>query len=71
MQRKKGGPWRDFLPSAAWMDSVKVIWYGIKGILWQRLMVGPNGSNGGLMVNAALVWQATTDLGNPPVIVEL
>jgi hypothetical protein len=71
MQRKTVGPLRDILPGVAWLDAAKIIWYGVRGILWQRLMVGPNGSNGGLLVNAALVWQATTDVGNQPVIVEL
>jgi hypothetical protein len=55
----------------AWMDAVKVVFYGIRGILWDRLVVGPGGGNGGLMVNAALVWQSTTDVGNPVEIVEI
>ncbi|RDW63885.1 hypothetical protein BP5796_10387 [Coleophoma crateriformis] len=69
--REPAGLLRDFLPSMAWIDGLKVVWYGIKGILWQRLMVGPSGGNGGLLVNAALVYQSTTDIGNPIEIVEL
>ena len=69
--RKKGGVVLDLLPSYAWLDAIKVVWYGIKGILWQRLMVGPAGANGGLLVNAAVVYQSTTDVGNPVEIVEL
>lgn len=61
----------DIIPSMAWVDAVRVLFYGVRGILWDRLMVGPGGGNGGLMVNAALVWQSTTDVGNPVEIVEL
>jgi hypothetical protein len=71
MDRKKGGVVADILPSMAWIDASKVIWFGIKGFFWQRLMVGPAGANGGLLVNAAVVWQSTTDVGNPVEIVEL
>ncbi|RFU33680.1 hypothetical protein B7463_g2702, partial [Scytalidium lignicola] len=71
MARKKAGIIRDLLPSLAWLDAIRVIWYGIKGILWQRLMVGPSGGNGGVMVNAALVYQSTTELGNRAEIVDL
>ncbi|KAG4412737.1 hypothetical protein IFR04_014134 [Cadophora malorum] len=71
MERKKGGIIADVLPSLAWWDSLMVLYYGIKGILWQRLMVGPRGGNGGLMINAALVYQSTVDLGNSPEVVEL
>jgi predicted phosphohydrolase len=69
--RSKAGIIRDVIPSSAWVDALKVVWYGVKGILWQRLMVGPAGGNGGLMINAALVYQSTTDLGNPVEVVEL
>lgn len=71
MDRKRGGMIADFWPSYAWLDAAYVVYYGFKGILWQRLMVGPKGGNGGLMVNAALVYQSTTDLGNNPEVVEL
>lgn len=71
MDRKKGGVIADFLPSLAWIDALKVIWFGIKGFFWQRLMVGPGGAHGGLLVNAAVVYQSTTDVGNPVEIVEL
>ncbi|KAK8910948.1 hypothetical protein QC760_000021 [Botrytis cinerea] len=71
MERKRGGIIMDLMPSFAWVDAVKVIWYGVKGILWQRLMVGPAGGNGGLMINAAVVYQSSTDVGNPVEVVEL
>jgi hypothetical protein len=71
MGRKKGGVILDIIPSMAWIDAIKVVWYGIKGVLWQRLMVGPGGGNGGMMINAALVYQSTTDVGNPVEVIEL
>ena len=71
MAGKRGGILRDMIPTTAWVDAVKVILFGVRGILWDRLMVGPNGGNGGLLINAALVWQSTTDIGNPVEVVEL
>jgi len=71
MATKKGGVIQDILPSMACIDASKVLFYGFTGIIWDRLMVGPNGGNGGLMVNAALVYQSTVDVGNPVEIVEL
>jgi hypothetical protein len=71
MGRKKRGVVLDIIPSMAWIDAIKVVWYGIKGVLWQRLMVGPGGGNGGMMINAALVYQSTTDVGNPVEVIEL
>jgi hypothetical protein len=71
MAKKQGGIVLDFIPSSAWLDAMRVVWYGVKGILWQRLMVGPGGGNGGIMINAAIVYQSTTDVGNPVEIVEI
>jgi len=71
MGRKKGGILLDVIPNMGWIDAVKVVWYGIKGFLWQRLMVGPAGGNGGMMINAAVVYQSTTDVGNPVEVIEL
>jgi len=71
MDRKRPGVFGDFFPSSAWLDALRVVWYGIKGILWQHLMVGPKGANGSLLINAALVWQSTLDIKNPPEVVEM
>jgi hypothetical protein len=72
MARKKKGVIRDFLPSWAWLDALKVIWYGVRGILWRHLMVGSTGPNGGLFVNAALVsWKTEDIIGNRAEVVEL
>jgi hypothetical protein len=71
LSRTGGGILRDFVPSAAWLDTIKVLFHGVRGLLWDRLMVGPGGSNGCLLVNPALVWQSTISMGNEPEIVEL
>lgn len=54
-----------------WVDVLSVVFYGIRGVLWDRLMIGPAGGNGALLVNAAVVWQSTTDVGNRPQVVEV
>lgn len=66
-----GGVFTDVIPSGAWVDAAKVVWHGIKGIFWQWLMVGPAGGNGGILVNAALVYQSTTQVGNPVEVVDI
>lgn len=72
MARKNKGVIQDLLPSQAWLEALKVVWYGVKGILWQRLMVGSTGAPGGLLVNAALVsWRSANIIANPPEVVEL
>jgi hypothetical protein len=71
MEKTGYGVFSDAIPSGAWVNSFKVLFYGVRGILWDRLMVGPSGSNGCLLVNAAIVWQSTTDVGNVPEVVEL
>jgi hypothetical protein len=72
MAHRKAGILMDCLPSVAWLGTLKVVWYGVKGIVWQHLMVGPKGSNGGLLVNAALAhWSAADTINNQPEIVDL
>lgn len=68
---RDGGIVNDLIPSPAWIDAVRVIWYGVRGILWQYLMAGPRGGNGGILVNSALVYQSSLELRNRPEIVEL
>lgn len=72
MARKKKGIIRDFLPSLAWLDAVKVVLYEVRAILWRYLMVGSTGANGGLLVNAAVVsWKTAGTIGNSAEVVEL
>lgn len=71
MAKTGSGILSDAIPSAAWMDAVKVLFYGVRGILWDRLMVGPAGANGCLLVNPAIAWQSTTEVGNKATVVEI
>lgn len=67
---RKGGV-TDLIPNPGWIDAIKVIWHGVRGIFWQYLMAGQRGGNGGLLINAALVYQSTSNIGNKPEIVDL
>lgn len=72
MARKTKGVIKDILPSWAWLDALKVVWHGLGGILWQHLMAGSSGANGGLLVNAALVsWKTADIIGSSAEVVEL
>ncbi|KAG9244542.1 Metallo-dependent phosphatase-like protein [Calycina marina] len=54
-----------------WLDVGRVVFYGVRGILWDRLMVGKAGGNGSLLVNAAVVWGSTTDVGHKAIVVDI
>ncbi|KAI9731102.1 MAG: hypothetical protein M1818_007959 [Claussenomyces sp. TS43310] len=73
MSSTKHGVLHDLVPNASWIDALRVIWYGVKGVLWQYLMVGNKGANGGVLVNAALAYQSSNPprLGNPAEVVVL
>ena len=71
MASEGGGILGDIIPSMAWVDAIKVVWHGVKGILWQRLMVGPAGGNGSMMINPAILYQSTKEVGNLPEVVEI
>lgn len=71
MLKNRGGVLRDLVPSSAWVDVLRVFWYGVKGVLWQRLMVGRGEGGGGLLVNASIIYQTAVEGGNPAQIVEL
>jgi hypothetical protein len=69
LARPHRGVITDLVPSKAWVDALSVVWYGIRGILWQRLMVGREGARGSLLLNAAVVYQSTMDVGNEAQVV--
>lgn len=68
---RKGGIISDFFAVFQWIDGMRVIWHGVRGILWQKLMVRRTGNSGGLLVNAAMVYETSTDIGNPAEVVDL
>ena len=68
---KKAGILKDLLPSTAWIDALRVIWYDLRGLFWQRLMVGASSDSGGLLINAALMFDATKKLDNVAEVIDL
>lgn len=68
---RKDGLISDFFAFKQWIDVLRVIWYSILGILRQKLMARRTGNSGGLMINAAMVFETTTNIGNPPEVVDL
>jgi hypothetical protein len=66
----KNGILGDLIPSSRWLDAVKVTWYSLTNLV--RAYVGrPVKEEGGLLINAAMVYRNTTKIGNPPEVVEL
>jgi predicted phosphodiesterase len=49
--RGKHGPIYDIIPSGRWIDSLRVLIYGILSLVWQFIMLGGS-ADGSLMVNA-------------------
>lgn len=41
------------IPNACWLDAFKVLFYGIRSVVWQYAMLGGS-STGGVMINAAM-----------------
>ncbi|TDZ37718.1 putative rhamnogalacturonate lyase C [Colletotrichum spinosum] len=62
---------RDFFPHSGWLDALKILGYGIHGVIWKWLMVGPGGNTSSLMVNAAQMYGNTGRLGNPVEAVDM
>ena len=60
---------RDFFDPTAWVDALRVAWYGIQGVLWSQVWGGA--VTGTLMVNASLTYRSTGKLGNAPQIIDV
>ena len=71
MARPAKGPLHDLVPGARWVDALNVLRYGVASILWKWLMLGPGTNNGGLLVNASLMYGNSGKLGNPVTVVDL
>ncbi|KAK3944892.1 calcineurin-like phosphoesterase [Diplogelasinospora grovesii] len=54
-----------------WMDALKVVWHGVHNLLWKWIMAGPGSNNGGLMVNAAVMYGNTGKVRNRVSVVDL
>ena len=71
MARTGRGFLYDLVPSAAWIHAFNVVRYGIGSLIWKWVMLGPGTNNGGLMVNAAVVYGNTGKIGRPVIVVDL
>ncbi|KAL9604392.1 MAG: hypothetical protein Q9219_000580 [cf. Caloplaca sp. 3 TL-2023] len=67
--RKVAGFLRDFIDPVAWLDAGKVIWYGVKSIIWTQVWGGDG--RGTLMVNASLTYRSTGRLANAPQVINI
>ncbi|KAK3318312.1 calcineurin-like phosphoesterase [Apodospora peruviana] len=74
---RKGGPLRDLLlplssgAAGAWRDAFAVLWYGLNSVIWKWVMLGPGSNNGGLFVNAAVMYGNTGRATHPVTVVDL
>ena len=64
--RQKSGGLSDWFPVKACVDVAIVVMFGLLGILWTRVCGADE--NGGIMVNAALLYGNTGKLGIPQVV---
>lgn len=67
--RNERGVLTDIIAVTAWIDLVKLTLYGMLGILWIRVW-GVDGG-GSILVNSALMYRSSGQLGNPPQVVEI
>ena len=71
MSRPASGFVYDLLPSSRWVDAFNVLRFGIGSIAWKWVMLGPGTNNGGLMVNASVMYGDSGRLANPVTVVDL
>ena len=64
------GFFRGLIDPRSWLDVVRVCFYGISGILWERLM-GGEGPQPTTMVLASLMYNSTGVLENPAQVVDI
>jgi hypothetical protein len=69
MQRSRGGMLREFLALRSWLDIIRLVFYGLKGVLWSRVWGG--GDGGGMFINASLAYLDTGRLDNKPKVVDV
>lgn len=62
-------PLTELLDVPLYFKGTRLLWEDLKGLAWSRLWGGAR--QGSILVNAALTWQTTNRLGNPPQVVEL
>ena len=63
------GVMRDLVALWAWFDVIRIVLYGLLGVLWSKVWGAEE--EGTVMINAALMYRGTGKLGNPPQVVEV
>ena len=71
MSKPARGAFWDLIPSSRWLDVLKIVKHGMGSLLWKWIMAGPGSNNGGLMVNAAVMYGNTGKLRNKVTVVDL
>lgn len=67
--RKRNWYVADFMDIKTWINGSKILFWGLLGILWSGIWGGEK--SGGLMVNAALMYNNSGRLGNSPTAVDV
>ncbi|KAL1977814.1 hypothetical protein VTN31DRAFT_673 [Thermomyces dupontii] len=67
---RRGGPvwlgaFQDLISPRSWIDAVRVVFYGVVGVIWARVW-GGSYRGSGWMVNAACMYRSSGELRNPP-----
>jgi hypothetical protein len=69
LARKHRGLVADMLDVIAWLQLMRMLLYGLQGVVWDRVWGGTN--SGSLLVNASLSYKSTGKLGNAPQVVNI
>ncbi|TKA67327.1 hypothetical protein B0A49_04625 [Cryomyces minteri] len=69
MGREGGGGAGKLLDGWAWVECAKVVYYGVVGLVWNRVWGGDG--RPGVLVNASLMYNNSGELRNPPQVVDL
>ncbi|KAL8953949.1 MAG: hypothetical protein Q9222_000236 [Ikaeria aurantiellina] len=67
--RNQAGFFMDSLDLFAWLDCIRMIWYGVTGIIWDWVWRG--NAAGTVNINASLTLGSTGKLGNAPQVVDV
>nr|POE56048.1 putative rhamnogalacturonate lyase c [Quercus suber] len=54
-----------------WLDAARAVYYGIKGLLWERVWGGVSESRPTIMLNAALMYNDSGQLRHSPQVVDV
>ena len=66
---RKDGFYANAFDIFAWLQMVRLLYYGLQGIIWSRVWGGTN--NGSILVNAALAYRNSGKLKNPVQVVDI